>query len=316
MSIPGKLLYRLWHWPISQLKDSARQGGPWAQIKHRRAQGQMKAAALSLKCPSDARCEKQAIRVHLLTGNKFAYQTAFCLHTLRTRAGREIIPELYDDGSLEGASLEMLLNLFPSAINHPQAELIEKLDEALPIARFPVLRERWKNYPHIRKLIDVHLQQDGWRLVLDSDLLFWRCPELIINWSQNPSLPIHTIDSEENYGYPRDTLQQLAGVPIPPKVNVGLIGLNSSAIDWDFLEHASALLIKNHGTNYYLEQALCALLVARSPEGAISAPAQDYITYPSHQEIKYPTAVMHHYVDLSRNEYHLQAWRTALRQEI
>ena len=53
-------------------------------------------------------------------------------------------------------------------------------------------------------------------------------------------------------------------------------------------------------------------LVARHPGGAVAAPFADYITMPGAAEIARPTAAMHHYVDLSRDAYHISAWRAAL----
>ena len=311
MSFAGRLFYRLWHRPIGLARSAMRRGGPLAVRAANRGRLAMEAAALTLP-PPPARESAHSFRVHLLTGRRFAYQSAFCLHTLARHCPLSITPEFYDDGTLDHAAAEPLLRLFPRALLHPHDELKERLERWLPIRTHPVLRERWLHYPHIRKLIDVHLGREGWRLVLDSDLLFWREPRLLLDWAAAPGRPLHATDCAENYGYPRELLRRLAGGEPPPLVNVGLCGLRSEMIDWDFLEHAASTLIATHGTDYYLEQALCALLMARSPEASLAAPAADYLTYPSPEEVSAPTAVMHHYVDLSRDLYHRHAWRTAL----
>ncbi len=206
---------------------------------------------------------------------------------------------------------DLLREKFTNAILHPHQTLVDRLEQKLPLAQFPCLRERWLNYPHIRKLIDVHLPGNGSRLVLDSDLLFWRHPRLLVDWLDDPQRPLHAVDIEENYGYPRELLTKIAGRPVPTCVNVGLMGLNSGEIDWDFLEQASSRLIREQGTSYYLEQALSALIVARSPHPAEVAPREDYLVLPDAAEVAKPTAVMHHYVDLSRDLYHTQAWQQA-----
>ena len=311
MSLAGRLVYRLWHRPMGLARGMLRRGGPLAVRSAEKGRLAMEAAAASLP-PPPHRADAPPLRVHLLTGRRFAYQSAFCLHTLARHSPNPLAPELYDDGTLDQAAVSPLLRLFPRATVHPHDELKERLERWRPVRSHPVLRERWLNYPHLRKLVDVHLGRAGWRLVLDSDLLFWREPRLLQDWAAAPDRPLHATDCAENYGYPRANLEKVAGVPVPPLVNVGLCGFRSDTIDWDFLEHASASLIAAHGTNYYLEQALCALLVARSPEGALAAPAADYLTYPSPAEVSAPTAVMHHYVDLSRDLYHRRAWRAAL----
>lgn len=310
MSLPGRILYQLWHRPVAAVRDSARRGGPVAQWRAARGRDAMQAAALALP-PPPARPPGAAFSVHLLTGRRFAYQTAFCLHTLARRCPAPLAPELYDDGTFDEASRGLVLRLFPDAVIHPQAATIARLDSALPAARFPVLRERWLNYPHIRKLTDVHAGRAGWRLVLDSDLLFWREPRFLLDWASAPDRPLLATDCAENYGYPRTALERLAGRPLPERLNVGLCGFRSDAIDWEFLEHAAGALIREHGTSYYLEQGLCALLAARHPAGPRVAPFADYLTMPDATEIARPTAAMHHYVDLSRDAYHTTAWRLA-----
>lgn len=306
MSLPGRLLYQLWHRPLGAVRHSLRHGGPFAQRAASLGESEMRSAAARL--PLLPSRPGPPFRVHLLTGRRFVHQTAFCLHSLARVCPVSLLPEIYDDGSLDDSSADLLRRLAPDLRIHEYTTLSARLDEFLPAERFPVLRERWRNYPHIRKLIDVHLGRSGWRLVLDSDLLFWREPRLLLDWSSAPDRPLHATDCEENYGYSRPLLERLAGAHLPSLVNVGLCGLRSDAIDWDYLEHASATLIAAERTNYYLEQALVALLAAREGPCAV-APAADYVTLPSAAEIARPSAVMHHYVDTARGPYFRTAWR-------
>lgn len=310
MSIAGRLLYQLWHRPKGAIKNSWRRGGPLKQLAVARGRREMIAVSRTLPPVPDR--PGRAAAVHLLTGNRFAYQSAFCVHTLARHSQVTIAPEFYDDGSLDGSTRDLLLRVAPRATIHDFAILRDRLETVLPQSRFPTLRERWVNYPHIRKLIDVHAGRSGWRLVLDSDLLFWREPTFLLDWLAAPDRALFAVDCEENYGYPRATMERIAGAPIPPLVNVGVCGWRSETIDWEFLEHASARLIHEHGTSYYLEQALVALLAARHPGPCAVAPTSDYITYPGREEISHPSAAMHHYVDLSRDKYHMHAWRKAL----
>ena len=121
----------------------------------------------------------------------------------------------------------------------------------------------------------------------------------------------HAVDCQESYGYSRKLLERLAGAPIPSLVNVGLCGLRSEALDWELLESWSAELIAREKTNYYLEQALVAMLVAREPAAAV-LPGSDYVTKPAEAEVLFPKAVMHHYVDNSKRWYFRYGWRRAV----
>jgi hypothetical protein len=296
----GRLALALWHRPIAKVRDSWRNGGPLAELETERQRREMVAAALKL-CPLPTPAADTPLVFHLLTGRRFWYQTAFCLHSLARASGEPIRAEIYDDGTIDGEVAGWLQQLGPAVTIHPQGGILARLDRHLPAARFPVLRERWLHYPNIRKLTDVHAGGRGWKLVIDSDLLFFRRPEFLLGWLRTPDRPLHAVDCEESYGYSRPLLERLAGAPLPPLANVGLCGLQSEAIDWDELEAWCAELIARERTSYYLEQA------ARQP--CAVAPAPDYLTLPGRHEVSHPTAVMHHYVAASKRWYFRQGWR-------
>jgi len=299
----------LWHRPLARLRDSWRNGGPFIQRETERQRREMVTAALSLP-QLPARPGAQRVTLHLLTGERFWYQTAFCLHSFTQQAECDVGVDIYDDGTFDDALRQNLVRLSPGLKFHSARAIRERLDAFLPEAKFPVLRERWRNYPNIRKLTDPHLGSTGWKLVLDSDLLFFRRPGFLLDWLAAPDRPLHAVDCEESYGYSRALLERLAGVPIPPLVNVGLCGLHSESLNWPEIEAWCAELIARERTSYYLEQALVAMLVARAPTRAV-APAADYLTKPGRAEGLAPTAAMHHYVAESKRWYFRAGWRIA-----
>ncbi|RXK56521.1 glycosyl transferase [Oleiharenicola lentus] len=308
---PGQFLLRFYHTPMNRLKDSLRNGGPLTERETERQRQLMIEAARHLpELPQPANAPRVAL--HLLTGKRFLYQAAFCLHSFARHSGAAIEAHVYDDGSFDEDLLSELARLGPGVVFHPMAETSAKLDALLPESRFPVLRERWRNYPNIRKLTDPHLGSTGWKLVIDSDLLFFRRPDFLLAWCAAPDRPLHAVDCAESYGYSRSLLEKLAGAPIPPLVNVGLCGLRSELLDWNELEAWCAELIAREKTSYYLEQALVAMLVARTQPCAI-APAGDYLTKPDRAEGMQPRAVMHHYVAESKRWYYRHGWREAQR---
>jgi len=307
MSLPGRILYQLWHRPLGAARHTLRHGGPWAMRETERQRREMELAAPRLPLFVPPPGAPSAGTLHLLTGARFWWQTAYCLHSFARVAGARIDAEIYDDGSLGMEHREHLLALGLPLRFHDHTTLRERLEHHLPPSRFPVLRDRWLHYPHIRKIIDVHVASSGWKLVIDSDLLFFRRPDFVLDWLAAPDRPLHAVDCSESYGYSRPLLESLVRAPLPALVNVGLCGLRSDDIDWEKLEFWSARLISAERTNYFLEQALVALLVA-GRDCAI-APANDYITLPSLDEIKHPRAVMHHYVDTAKRGYFRHAWR-------
>lgn len=307
MSLAGKTLYHVWHRPAGWLRDLIDDGGPFERRRTERGRAEMEAFAMRLPAPTPV--GDKPVQLHLLSGRRFWYQTAFCLWTFARHAERPLAPVIYDDGTL-GDHGAKLLELFPLGRIVTKPQMQECLDERLPVDRFPTLRERWQNYPNLRKLVDPHLGSTGWKLVIDSDLLFFRTPKFLLKWHDRPSAPLHAVDCETSYGYSRPLLEELAGAPLADFVNVGLTGLQSETLDWERLEHWCAELIARERTSYYLEQALVAMLVANRP--CAIAPASDYLTKPEGDEARACRAVMHHYVADSKRWYFQQNWRTAL----
>ena len=307
MSFAGKLLYHAWHRPIGQLRKIAAEGGPIETWRTARGHAAMIEAARKL--PALPEFSGAPLELHLLTGRRFWDQTAFCLWTFGHYAARPLAPVIYDDGSLDDASRAPLQRLFPRLRFVPRAEIVARLDAHLPLAKFPHLRDRWLVYPNIRKLTDPHVGHTGWKLVLDSDLLFFRRPDFLLRWLDAPDRPLHAVDCETSYGYSRPLMDSLAGAPVAELVNVGLTGLDGAQIDWEKLEHWTATLHTREGTSYYLEQALIAMMVAG--RDCAVAPAADYVTLPRPPEDRACAAVMHHYVASSKPAYFRRNWRTA-----
>ena len=77
---PGQFLLKFYHTPVGRIRDSFRNGGPLAERETERQRREMEAAAASLP-PLPARPGAPRVQLHLLTGRRFWYQTAFCLHS-------------------------------------------------------------------------------------------------------------------------------------------------------------------------------------------------------------------------------------------
>jgi hypothetical protein len=307
---PGRLLYLGFHRPLAALRQSWREGGPWEQWKTERGRREMVRHA-SLLPPVPAKSSAETFVVHMLTGRRFWYQSAFCLHSLATFTPGRVVAHLYDDGSLDEPSLAGLQRLGIEVQLHRASTIEQWLAARLPADRFPTLRQRWLDYPIIRKLIAPHLRPGatGWQLVIDSDLLFFREPRFLLDWLRAPDRPFHAVDVETNYGYSRPLLDSLAPAPLAERVNAGLYGLKTGELDWAHVESIASRLFAAEGTHYFLEQALLATLVAG--RSCAVAPAPDYVTLPRPPEAEACRAVMHHYVADSKRWYFRHCWKVA-----
>ena len=150
---PGRFVYLVWHRPIGAVKRSIREGGPVEQWITEQGRKEMEAAAdnlglsLSLSLSKNEKTQLKPLEVQVLTGKKYWYQTAFCLHSLGQVAGREIVPMVHDDGSLQPEQIEVFRRICPKATVESRAEIEERIERALPRAKFPFLRKRRDELP-------------------------------------------------------------------------------------------------------------------------------------------------------------------------
>lgn len=301
----GRLAYLLYYQPVGFIRRCWSLG-PLNLWLSRRGRLQMEQAAHHLP-PIKTLPPIDAPAVHYLTGRRFWYQTCFCAWSLMRFSPLPLRLVIYDDGSLDAASLTGLTRVFPAVEVIGRKEVEQRLDQVLPISRFPSLRQRRLIYPHLRKLTDVHAGSTGWKLVLDSDMLFFREPKFLLDWLQEPTRPCHMVDVETIYGYPNDFLVELTGVPLAERINVGICGLRSEDIDWDRLEFWCHSQLERVGSHYCQEQGLTAMLLA-GKKCAVASEA-DYVALPGQREVLHPRAVMHHYVAESKAWYFRFGWK-------
>jgi hypothetical protein len=300
----GRLKLYGYHRPIGLIRQSIAEGGPIEQIKTERGRRRMIIAAGKLPTLPELP-DLHGAKVNFLSGAKFWYQTLFCFVSLQQNSPFRITPVIHADGTLDAATRAAIASVVPWAVFIDAATLEEKLDRLLPESRFPTLRARRLEYPHLRKLTDIHLGQADWGLVLDSDVLFFRRPDAVLEWFEDPRA-IYMQDIRNAYGYTAALMQELAGCNVPDKVNVGLYALDRNLIDWNRLEYWCRIQIEREKRNYLQEQGLTALLIAKQKGSPLSA--SDYVLMPDIDEGFAPKAIMHHYVSQSKRSYFQHGW--------
>jgi hypothetical protein len=302
----GVLFYRFYYAPQAFVRKIARQGAI-NMVVDSQAQLQMEKSAYRLQPLNVRQIDVTALDIYFLTGKNFWYQTCFCAYSMSQHTDAVLRPVIYDDGSLEKKYQNEIVRIFPNAKIILKQEIEESIDKYLPNNKFPYLRERRLNYPNMRKITDIHIGSHGWKLVLDSDMLFFQTPDILIEWLKFPKQPCHMVDVETSYGYSEDLMTSLAQSEIAERVNVGICGVRSEDIDWEKLEYWCKTMIEQQGTHYFQEQALVAMLVAG--KSCTIAPASEYIVMPGKDEVIEPTAILHHYVADSKPWYFRYGWK-------
>lgn len=301
---PGRLVYLTWHLPVGFAKRITKHG-PMNSIQAAIGERKMRAAAAVL--PVSERRADSGSEVAFLTGRNHWHQTLFCAWSLLRVTGCDLAITMYDDGSLDQAIALIIKRSLPGVRIVRRSDAEASLDRFLPASRFPTLRRHRLVYPHLRKLTDIHVGHRGAVVVLDSDMLFLKRPTTMLNWLTMPTGACCMQDYITSYGYDTKNLQELTEKPILDCVNVGVAGLISDEIDWHRLESRCAKLLSDHGSSYFLEQALCAVLFSERPT-LILSPA-DYIVGPTPDQIALRSGALQHYVAESKYAYFQTAWK-------
>lgn len=249
--------------------------------------------------------EEPHFEIHFLTGKKFLFQTLFCIYSLERYSRIAFCVNLYDDGSFDDQTVANIKKQLPHVKIHLKPDIDQRLKEHLPQDQFPYLNHKRNIYPHIKKLTDIHCGNPGWKLVLDSDMLFRAYPSKIIQWMRNPAKPIYMLDSNYAYGFPKKEMEKRCKTGVPHLLNVGVIGLNSEIINWQKVENWAKDLEGTFGNSYYLEQALTAMILGQAECDIL--PQSEYVVYP--KDINQPQSILLHFVDLSKALYFRWAWR-------
>jgi hypothetical protein len=307
----GRLMYHAWYAPRGAITRLAKEGAVNLSLARL---GRMTMERTAWRLTPLAEPTDDAAEVFYLTGGRFVYQTVFCAVSLSTQAGQTFRFVAIDDGTLTESDIALLRRILPGIRIIRRIEVEATLDTWLPVARYPELRRRRLVYPHLCKLTDIHAGSNGWKLVLDSDMLFHGKPTFVLEWLNAPNRPCHMLDTADAYGYSPGLLRELVGFELPARLNVGICGLNGDGIDWDKLEYWCGELVAREGEHYLMEQAMVAMLVANKQ--CAVAPASMYVVAPNREAVERPTAVLHHYTAESKAWYFRFAWRHAVAYQV
>jgi hypothetical protein len=311
----GKPFWRGWGlWRIPHFLRSLRIDAPQFGLVNAAAYNfrrlTMESAARQLPRSAEP-AEHEPLPVYFMSGRDHWPMTAFCAFSLLESTKSNVVPMVMDDGTLGGMQRDELKRILPRAVFLNREASEDNVNRWLPEKRFPALRTMRRELPLMRKLLDLHAGQTGWRLFLDSDMLFWSEPAWMLDWLRTPTGPAYMSDFKSCYGYSDALLQTTFGRPMRPLINTGICGLLSESINWEQVEHWAARLLSAEGTNHFSEQCLSAMILATN--GGRPAP-KDYQIWPTGEETRHATATMHHYVAESRVWYHVYGWPAILRQ--
>jgi len=304
---PGPLLLRYFHHPLARATWLRRQGFRGA-VHALGGNAAMRRAARRLQ-PIPAPPGAEAFEASFMTGAQFWHQTAFCAHSLARQLAGPLRPTFYDDGTLQSAQAAVLQRLFPLGRIWGAAEIGRRLEQTLPHSQFPRLHDIRAHTPMFRKLIDVRAGASGWQLYLDSDMLFFARPSFLLE-AARAGRACYMQDRVFGYCLPADLMEELAGGPIRPQVNAGILGLDSGRIDWPWIESWLQRIPRSVRLHRLLEQTVTAILLSR--QEAVAAPEGDYVILTDPYAPPPEGAALLHYIQHAKWTYTAREWRRYL----
>jgi hypothetical protein len=250
-----------------------------------------------------------------LTGEGFIHQTIFCAHSFArwTPAAADFV--FLSDGSLTLTHADTLRRFFPDASVRFDADQTHVVATALPPEKFPTLHRLRKNFVLLRKLTDTMAGQQGYRMVFDSDMLFWARPDELLGRAAKKASLFMADVGDEGYTASRADLKRAFGVATAQGLNSGLVGVDAGLIDWELMERVSGFLWNAPGDRRLLEQTLWAIILGESETRPLDPQSYRLLIEPtqwSRVRAVPPTPILLHYAWHARLLYSAGEWQRYL----
>jgi hypothetical protein len=306
MPTAGKVYYDYVHRPCRFVRRFFAYDGFVQKHVNQREAGKMRAAALQLHFPPPEGGGKHF--AHYLTGQSHWHMSVYAAASLVMQTRGVVQPVFHNDGTLDRALAARLQGIFPAAQFVLQEEQQKLMVEHVPADRFPVLNKLWREFVLFRKLFCIHLWRNGWKLCLDSDMLFWRSPEFLLDWLESPDEAVCMRDIDYAYSVSPEVVDAIAGKAVPTLINTGVIGLHSGMVDPNELEGRARKLLESRGYRvHFLEQTMTAMMLASRPFKF--APPGDYCIPQAVADCSPVSAVCQHYIPVTRGWMYRKGWR-------
>jgi hypothetical protein len=178
------------------------------------------------------------IPVYVLTGSDDWLPACWMLASWFHFTGRNWRVFLHDDGQLPPEVRPALVKMFPGIRAVAAGEASRPVLDAL--AGHQACREYRLAHPMARKIFDIPILTRSARfIILDSDLLFFRKPEVILRWCADGAGQCwFNKDANNSSPVSRSQLREKLGLDVWHGVNAGLCLVDRATIDLDLCERA------------------------------------------------------------------------------
>lgn len=162
------------------------------------------------------------VSLHMVVGKSMCLLGMTGLRSLEIQTGVTWGAFIHDDGTLDDRDVENWKSHFPDCTVIRKAEADEAAGRSL--GAYPCCRENRLKHHWFLKVFDTRLHAPHEHfIVLDSDILFFRRPDLVMDWIRDcPDSFFVMKDTREKYSGPRSEIEEKLGRPLMERVNSGL----------------------------------------------------------------------------------------------
>ncbi len=200
--------------------------------------------------------------VRVLTWRRDWVNVIWALKSFYHASGVEY-PLVIHDGGLAPGQADILLRHFPDATFVPSSEAEARIAREFTRRGLVKCLEYRRLNPSTLKLFDFFAFSSAEHvLTIDSDIVFFRRPDELVDFSPDTSPNLYNKDAIEAYTLTPDELEVAFGVRPPPRINSGLGLARRVSIDFESIERwlHDPRLFENR---WVTEQTLHAMCSAR-----------------------------------------------------
>jgi hypothetical protein len=253
--------------------------------------------------------EPHPVSIHVLTGHDDWLLATWALATWFQRTKQNWNIFLHDDGTLPEDLDAHLHPIFPNVTIVRCEEADAKVSPLLEKA--PAVRRFRASHPIGRKVFDTAQFATGPRyILLDSDVLFFRRPEEILNWTDNPSDECWFMqDTDERSLVSLEQARESFDVNLWPWVDTGICLMQKAALDISLCERVLGSLPLSNP--FLTAQTLLAICASRHNRGGLLSPRYEV----AKKQAGISDVVARHYPGAARDIFYGRGLRR-LRHEV
>lgn len=243
--------------------------------------------------------DSSGVSLHMVVGHDMLGMGMLALRSFEFHTRRRWSPRIHDDGTLTDSDRKVLARHFPDSVVISRSQADREVPAGLEA--FPSCREHRQRHHWFLKVFDTRHYAPGDRyMILDSDIVFFRRPGVVLDWIDGESDEMWVMEDErEKYSHPREEIESAMVVVMLESVNSGLDLVPKAAADLAVVDGFLESCAQTARQYAFLEQTIFGLWVSMWRKGGLLSRRQYEISW---NNFRGSEAVCRHYIGPAKND--------------